>query len=156
MMDKKKVESEHRRLCMLAAKWLYKKDSRKITCNYVAIELVTAHVQEIPDVFGWCYWTSVVIEVKTSRSDFLKDKKKPSRITPELGGGEYRYYCCPKGLISPEELPENWGLLYEENGVLSIEKAAERQKSNARVEMSICASIMRREGLKPKIYDYRK
>lgn len=26
--------------------------------------------------------------------------------------GDYRYYCCPKGLIKPEELPLGWGLLY--------------------------------------------
>lgn len=55
---------------------------------------------------------SVVVECKVSRSDFFNDAKKPFRIKPEKGMGDYRYYCCPKDLIRPEELPIGWGLMY--------------------------------------------
>ena len=55
---------------------------------------------------------SFMIEVKITRSDFLKDAKKPFRVTPRLGVGKYRYYACPEGLIKPEELPDGWGLIY--------------------------------------------
>lgn len=47
-------------------------------------------------------------EVKVNRQDFLRDDKWPG----------YRQYChrfyfaCPAGLIKPEELPEDVGLIY--------------------------------------------
>lgn len=56
--------------------------------------------------------SSFLIETKVSRADFLADKKKSFRAKPEDGVGEYRYYACPIGLISIEELPEKWGLIY--------------------------------------------
>lgn len=67
---------------------------------------------ELPDVIAFNRDHSTVVECKVSRSDFLRDKAKPFRMNPNSGMGDYRYYCCPKGLIKPEELPTNWGLLY--------------------------------------------
>lgn len=52
---------------------------------------------------------TVLVECKVTRSDFLADKAKPHR---HVGGiGNWRYYMAPEGLISPEELPEKWGLV---------------------------------------------
>ncbi|NEH32643.1 hypothetical protein [Rhizobium ruizarguesonis] len=31
---------------------------------------------------------------------------------PQRGMGHYRSYLCPKGLITPEDVPENWGLIW--------------------------------------------
>jgi hypothetical protein len=68
---------------------------------------------ECPDVLGFfSFGSSVLVECKASRSDFLSDKKKRFRIKPELGMGKYRFYCCPTGLIKREELPDKWGLIY--------------------------------------------
>lgn len=67
---------------------------------------------ELPDVIGFNRDRSLLVECKVSRSDFLSDKKKHFRIFPDQGMGDYRYYCCPKGMIKKEELPEGWGLLY--------------------------------------------
>jgi len=80
-------------------------------CNIVLPEFFT-HNAELPDVLGFKNEYSTVIEVKISRSDFFADRKKLFRIKPEKGMGDYRYYCCPKGLIKKEEVPEGWGLLY--------------------------------------------
>lgn len=55
---------------------------------------------------------SVLIEAKVSRSDFLADRRKPFRQTPEYGMGSQRFYICPKGMIKKEELPDGWGLIY--------------------------------------------
>lgn len=55
--------------------------------------------------------SSYMIETKISRSDFLADAKKPHRNSG-CGIGHYRYYACPEGLISPDELPPKWGLIY--------------------------------------------
>lgn len=94
--------------CVLAAtNYLSKR------CDVVLPEFF-CHNSELPDVIGFkqSRMTSTLIECKVSRSDFLADAKKPFRIKPEKGMGDYRYYCCPKGMIKKEELPKGWGLLY--------------------------------------------
>lgn len=70
-----------------------------------------SHNSELPDVIAFKGSISTVIECKVSRSDFQKDKYKPFRINSAQGMGDYRYYCAPKDLIKPEELPQGWGLL---------------------------------------------
>ena len=58
-------------------------------------------------------------EVKISRSDFLRDKKKgkwayfENKTTFNLPN--YFSYVCPEGLIKPEEIPAYAGLYYYEN-----------------------------------------
>ncbi|GAA6371339.1 hypothetical protein [Odoribacter splanchnicus] len=147
--------NRHRKLCLLAAQWLRRSKLTSPSCPYVAVELVTAS-QERPDVFGWNYWATVLIEVKVSRSDFLADAKKSFRQQPEEGVGAFRYYCSPEGLITEADLPDKWGLLWEKDGVITVVKDAERQRQNAQGEITILASIMRREGVKPQLFDYRK
>lgn len=70
-----------------------------------------SHNAELPDVIAFNGRYSTVIECKVSRSDFLKDRHKSFRINPNQGMGDYRYYCAPKGLINPSELPRDWGLI---------------------------------------------
>lgn len=72
---------------------------------------------EIPDVIGWKNRRSYLVECKTSRSDFFRDRKKSFRkpgheLQTRYGMGWYRYYFVPEGLVKPEEVPENWGLVY--------------------------------------------
>lgn len=67
---------------------------------------------ELADVIGFKDEFSTVIECKVSRGDFFGDRKKRFRIYPEEGMGDRRYFCVPKGLVTKEELPEGWGLLY--------------------------------------------
>jgi len=89
-----------------ASEWLRNK------CNVILPEFFT-HNSELCDVIGFrAYGTSLMIECKVSRGDFLSDKKKSFRIRPETGMGDQRYYCCPAGLIKPSELPKGWGLIY--------------------------------------------
>lgn len=109
-----------------------------------------------PGRFRVNYWATVLIEVKVSRSDFLADAKKSFRQQPEEGVGAFRYYCSPEGLITEVDLPDKWGLLWEKDGVITVVKDAERQQQNAQGEITILASIMRREGVKPRLFDYRK
>lgn len=68
---------------------------------------LTTRDPEIPDALGWLPngW-SIMVECKTSRSDFLADKKKGDRRL-----GQERYYLTPKGLLDPTQVPEPWGLL---------------------------------------------
>lgn len=66
---------------------------------------------EQPDTLGFRSGVSCLIECKTSRSDFLADRKKCFRKDPTLGMGDWRFMLTPKDLIKVEELPEGWGLL---------------------------------------------
>jgi hypothetical protein len=106
----------HKELVELSHKFVLK----KMSCGFAVKELKTTE-KEIVDVLGFGAWNhSVLIEVKVSRSDFLADKKKSFRINPDEGVGRYRFYCCPKNLIKVEDLPKNWGLIYEEDKKLEI------------------------------------
>ena len=97
----------HRELINCAEHWLLK--TKK--CSFVFTEFVTPHY-EVADAIGFRKKHTILIECKTSRSDFLADKNKKFRKNPKLGMGAYRFYLCPKGVIKPEDLPKGWGLIY--------------------------------------------
>ena len=81
--------------------------------HLVMPEMQSLQNNEIPDVLAVDFLgVTLLIECKVSRSDFLADKKKPFRVKPEQGMGQYRMYACPKGMIKKGEIPEGWGLLY--------------------------------------------
>jgi hypothetical protein len=96
----------HRELVEIGYKWLM------IRCSFAFKELVAmTYYGESPDVIGFNSSGSFVLEAKTSRSDFLKDKKKIFRQIPEYGMGDWRFFICKKGLIKTDELPMWWGLI---------------------------------------------
>ncbi|MCP1996641.1 hypothetical protein [Flavobacterium sp. HSC-61S13] len=94
----------HSEIIEIGYKWLFSK------CSFAVKDLVT-HNQETPDIIGWNAEGSFLLEAKVSRSDFLADKKKPFRLNPETGMGDWRFFIAPKGLIRVEELPDMWGLI---------------------------------------------
>lgn len=99
----------HRQLVEIAYSWVLK----TCGCGVAFKEFHTAACNgEQPDVIGFSSGRSTIVEVKVSRSDFLADKRKHFRHTPQLGMGDHRYYCCPEGMIMPDELPTGWGLVY--------------------------------------------
>jgi len=51
-----------------------------------------------------------MIESKVSRSDFKADAKKSGRVLGVVG--TYRFYITPLDMVSPDEIPKGWGLLY--------------------------------------------
>lgn len=114
----------HKELCVISAAWLKKTLRCTISINE------PKGIKENPDAIGWKFTYgnsvkegSILIECKTSRADFKNDAKKPSRINPETGLGNWRYYLCPEGIIKEEDLPEKWGLLYiNEKGKIKIIK----------------------------------
>lgn len=94
----------HQELVESGYRWLLSK------CSFAIKDLVT-HNREVPDVIGFNSNGSFVLEAKASRADFLADKKKPFRINPEDGMGDWRFFIAPQGLINKDELPELWGLI---------------------------------------------
>lgn len=165
--------SLHYRLCVEGAKWLHRKkhdykkcDGREcerpefckacVSYKYVAVELNTYGIEQC-DVWGWNGYVTAVIEVKTSHNDFLNDRKKECRQDEyrDMQCGNYRWYLCPEGVIKPEEIPEGWGLLYWNNGV-RIVSAPKYMECAYKGDMLIIYSILRREGLKGRIFNYRE
>jgi hypothetical protein len=60
------------------------------------------------------------IEVKVDRSDFKGELRNPQKQRWALMCSNLFYYCAPKGLIKPNELPPYAGLLEYEQGRVTV------------------------------------
>ena len=145
----------HRDLCFKASKYLRNKGIQPFhKSQYVICEL--ERVGESPDAFGFGGSSTQLIEVKVSRSDFLSDKKKYWRKYPEHGIGKFRSYLCPEGMIKEKDLPKYWGLLWvDEKGRITEIVKPEAQPCNHIQELNLIVSILRREGIAPRIFSYK-
>jgi len=144
-------EMTHAELVAIAGKWLI--GSRK--CGAVLTELVTLGM-ETPDAIGFRDGTSTLIECKTSRSDFRADAKKLFRRNPWMGMGTYRFYLCRAGIITAQDLPEKWGLIWiMENGkprqqvgpkgnIWSSQQEFHFSEKNIQAEQAMLVSALRR------------
>lgn len=103
----------HDELCLAAESFL-KRNGFGVVFND-RFRAFTVHGEQ-PDAIGFRSGVSCLIECKTSRSDFLADRKKRFRLDPTIGIGQWRFMLTPKDLVRPDELPEGWGLLEESNG----------------------------------------
>ena len=152
-----KTNSLHYELCKKGAEFMRKMEFGAI--KYIAVEIVTQGM-ECTDVYGTTGWDSTIIEVKTSRADFKKDAKKKSRLEQfkKYSVGNYRYYLAPKGIINVNEIGENWGLLEWDivTDTISMIKKAEYRECNNMGDLTILCSIMRREGIKKQVFNYRE
>lgn len=112
-----KPDSLHDKLVLRACRWLKARPDfsygclRVERCRPVFSEMVTS-AGTSPDAIGWFLGQSRLVEVKTSRSDFFAERKKLSSVLPDYAMGRKRWYLVPEGLLKPEELPPEWGLLY--------------------------------------------
>ncbi|HHE0459712.1 TPA: hypothetical protein ACN331_002549 [Vibrio parahaemolyticus] len=96
----------HDELCIRGKTWL----KNTYGCQTAFKEIDTTGGEQ-PDCFGIRHGLTILIEVKTSKSDYLADFKKPWRQEGK-GMGQVRYYLTPKGLLNPKvDLPKGWGLL---------------------------------------------
>lgn len=150
------MELTHRNICIKAARYLRSKGLQPYhRCQYSVCEL--ERCGESPDAYGWGGSTTQLIEVKVSRSDFLSDKKKLWRKNPSYGLARYRSYMCPENVIKPSDLPDKWGLLYiNEKGKISVVVDPEPQECNHIEEMNLITSILRREGINPRMFSYKE
>ena len=97
----------HADLVIRAERWL-----RAVGCGVTFREFVAATSSgEIPAAIGWRNGTSILVECKVSRADFLADKNKRFRRQPEYGVGDWRIFLAPPDVIDVSDLPTGWGLL---------------------------------------------
>lgn len=71
---------------------------------------------EQADAIGFRNGASCLIEAKCSRSDLLADRKKPFRVEPEKGMGDWRFMISEPGIVNIEDLQHGWGLLHVVKG----------------------------------------
>ena len=153
------TNSLHYQLCLECAKWLRRRKNAerfRTPWKYIAVELV-CYAAENTDVWATNGECSIVVEVKTSRADFLKDGKKWHRAETmrDYQSGNYRYFLAPKGLIKPEDLPSGWGLLEWDGKAIERVVPSEFRPVTNHADLIILSSILRREGFMEKIYNYR-
>lgn len=143
----------HADLVTRAERWLRK----SMGCSVVLTELVTSSsTGETPDCIGFRGGgVSVLVECKTSRADFLSDAKKPFRLHPESGMGDFRFFMCLPGVLRQDDMPDGWGLLWvHEKHVQQVCGANIRKYEaapfvgNKRNELVMCMSALRRAGHK--------
>ena len=131
----------HKDLVKKAIVWL--KNNQR--CTVVVSERGSAYVSEQPDGIGFKGGFSILVECKASRVDFLKDSKKHFRECAWAGMGQKRYYMTPKGLIKPDELPPNWGLIEVYERQCRIKHDAEVfEETNKHNEVAFLTSVIRR------------
>lgn len=151
--------SLHYQLCCECAKWLRNRkncERWKTPWKYIAVEL-NVYGTENADVWATNGECSIVIEVKTSRADFLKDGKKWHRAETmkDYQSGNFRYYLAPAGMILTDELPEGWGLLEWDGKTITRVTPSQYRTVNNHADLIILSSILRREGFPEKIFNYR-
>jgi hypothetical protein len=126
----------HDELVFRAVKWL--RHSKR--CRLVITE---SGANEKPDAIGFTGDGSILIECKTSVSDFYSDRKKRWRKKPELGMGGLRYYLTPPKLIRKKKLPEGWGLLEcRPKSILTIKPAAIQSTYNPFAEINLVINFL--------------
>lgn len=153
-----KTNSLHYDLCVLGAKYLKSKrscESLKTPNKYVTVELVSS-CPELTDIWATNGYDSTVIEVKVSHADFIKDQKKFSRLNEKYSMGNFRYYLCPTDIISKDEVPSGWGLLFfDGKRITKVLQSPYRENGPFKTwDVVMLSSILNRIS-KPQVFNFR-
>jgi len=78
-------------------------------CSVIISEL-SAYTRscEIPDAIGWVNNRAILVECKTSLSDFYAEKRKKARYPGYPALGAWRFYLTGPGIL--KSIPDGWGL----------------------------------------------
>lgn len=82
------------------------------------------------------------IEIKVSRSDWLRELENPEKSAAIQQWCDYWYIATPPGIVQPGELPETWGHYVIENGKAKLAKAAPKLEAKP-LDKGFVASILR-------------
>lgn len=144
----------HADLVARAVRWLHNSER----CQVVIHEWVATMCSEQPDALGWKTGgrDSVLIECKTSVSDFYADRRKLFRKLGE-GAGRRRYYMTPPGLLRPEQLPPGWGLLEAHGKIVRriVESPGATDFTHCRHDCELLFSALKRALHDPHMLVYR-
>ena len=149
---KEEMHFTHEQLEHAGARWLARVGFWW-TCKRIAIE-PSSPCLERPDVIGFAYGNTHVIECKTSRADFLRDFRKKWRTEGEKPMGSYRWWLCEEGLITWDDLAgSDDGLLWITAGgdIKVIRYPVQRadEERNMVGEFYILYTLLNKEAVKP-------
>ncbi len=76
--------------------------------------------------------TREAYEIKTSRQDFLYELRHPEKRQKAYSACNYYWFAVPEGLVQPEEVPSECGLISVSDGLACpiVEKSAEALKTD--------------------------
>lgn len=119
----------HVELVKRAAVWL--RTRRK--CQVIMTEVQSWGSHETPDAIGWYHaGRSIVVECKTSVSDFKADAKKRLHL------GNERFYLVPARLVTVDLVPQPYGLLWVyPSGRIVIQKHAWKRETDHKAEKAL-------------------
>lgn len=87
----------------------------------------------------------ITYEVKVSRSDFLHEIKHPEKRQQGLSFSNEFYFAVPHGLVKPEEIPPECGLIFvKEDGSSRLILQASKRQTDEMATWKFFASIARR------------
>lgn len=81
-------------------------------------------------------------EIKTSRSDFLNEMKRPEKAAESMIHCDRWWLVAPKGVAHKDELPKSWGFCEVINGRIYKRKHAPELETE--VSLSFIAALLRR------------
>jgi hypothetical protein len=145
----------HAELVASACQWLKRS-------NDVVITDMKSDASETPDAIGWKSGVSTLVECKASVSDFKADQRKYFRRRVEYGMGVYRYYMTPAGLLSKDDVPENWGLVEITGSKYKVKRASCIFRPDNYEEQRLLTSALRRvchnapDGVNVRCYTHRQ
>ena len=150
----KKNGITHKELIKHAYRWLFKAYQGASSWGHRECKVIVSEIRadtwmsEIPDCIGFDGKISVLVECKTSKADFLKDKEKGCRLLEDMPLGNQRWFLAPQGVIETKELPPKWGLIEVRGEGTRVVKKAEYIENNKSGELNILISLIRRLKIK--------
>lgn len=85
------------------------------------------------------------VEIKVSRSDFLRELKDHTKCEALFRYCNHWWLACPKGMVTPDELPSTWGLLeYEPTTATLRQKVRAPKLEPCTPSIGFIASLLRR------------
>lgn len=165
--DKRIAELESRTVTAAAADVLAERQ-RQVTAEGWTAERDDGYQNsEQADAIGFRNGASCLIEAKCSRSDLLADRKKPFRVEPEKGMGDWRFMISEPGIVNIEDLQPGWGLLHVVKGRVEkvhgwpgnwewVNRDSKPFQANKQAECDYMFSALRRMNLRghlKEVYD---
>ena len=109
------------------------------------------------DAWAMSCWPSernrrVAFEIKVSRVDFRSEVLNPNKRRNALFFSNEFYFVTPKGLVKPEELPADCGLMEADSDKLEI-KIRSPYRDSIRPTWNFMAAVLRHQGRKIKVVE---
>lgn len=92
-----------------------------------------AHSPQTLDAWAMDTWPGggyqmITYEVKVSRADFLSETRKPGKRQSGLGLSTHFYFVVPAGMVEPDEIPEETGLIYMHPNISRVVRKAPKRE----------------------------